>query len=197
MMYAFVCRNGQRPGVVSGMTVQEYEEASHPSSDTLVVLVKSHKGARPARVVTSDRTITELNMWATTFRPLLVKKDSPLLFCTKGGERLQQISRRLPDIAQSFGATIHPATDVRKAIATAGGALGEGEKAALAHFMSHSMSTSNQYYRAYGEAKSVEGFEAVGNILEVPRIGKKRQKFTVAETKSISKHFTLEISQKV
>ena len=111
-------------------------------------------------------------MWATIFRPLFVQKDSALLFYSKGGDRLHQISRRLSDIAKSFGATIPPATDVRKAIATAGGALGEAEKSALAHTMSHSMTTDNTYYREYGEAKSVEGFEAVGSILEVPPGGK-------------------------
>ena len=155
MMYTFVCRNAQRPGIISGMTLGEYEEASQPSPDTLVVLVRSHKGSRPARVVASDRTITELAMWANTLRPLFVQEDSPLLFCTRQGGRLLHISRKLSDLAKSFGSTIPPATAVRKAIATAGGALGEGEKSALAHSMSHSKSTADSYYRAYGEAKSV------------------------------------------
>ena len=157
-----------------------------------MVLVRSHKGSWPARVVASDRTITELGMWVNTLRPLFVQEDYPLLFCTRRGDRLVHISRKLSDLAKSFGSTIPPATAVRKAIATAksfgstippatavrkaigtaGGALGEGEKSALAHSMSHSKSTADAYYRAYGEAKSVEGFQAVGNLLEIPRLGR-------------------------
>ena len=77
-------------------------------------------------------------------------------------------------------------------IATAGGALGEREKSALAHSMSHSKATADSYYRAYGEAKSLEGFQAVGNLLEIPSAVKKRQKFTEAQTECLSAHFKAE-----
>ena len=72
------------------MTLGEYKEASQPSPDTLVVLERSHKGSRPARVVANDRTITELAMWANTLRPLFMQEDSPLLFCTRQRGRLLQ-----------------------------------------------------------------------------------------------------------
>ena len=155
------------------------------------------QGSRPARVVANNRTITELAMWANMLRPLFMQEDSPLLFCTRQGGCLLHISRKLSELAKSFGSTIPPATAVQKAIATAGGALGEREKSALAHSMSHSKATADSYYRAYGEAKSVEGFQAVGNLLEIPSAVKKRQKFTEAQTECLSAHFKAEISEKV
>ena len=197
MMYAFVCRNAQRPGIISGMTLREYKEASQPTPDTLVVLVRMHKGSRPARVVASDRAIAELAMCPNILRPLFIQEDSPLLFCTREGGHLLHISRKLSELAKSFGSTIPPATAVRKAIATAGGALGDREKSALAHSMSHSQSTADAYYRAYGQAKSVEGFQAVGNLLEIPSAVKKRQKFTEAQTECLSAYFKTEIREKV
>ena len=52
-----------------------------------------------------------------------------------------------------------PATDAHKAITTAGCELGEKEKVALVHSMSHTKETADTYYRVYGEAKSLEGFQ--------------------------------------
>ena len=98
--------------------------------------------------------------------------ESPLLFCAQSGDPPVQISRKLTDLAKLFGSIIPPATAVRKAIATAGGALKVEEKSALAHLMNQS--TADAYYRVYSVAKSVEGFKAVGNLLEIPEGKKKR-----------------------
>ena len=109
----------------------------------------------------------ELDAWVTSLRPLFVQEESPLLFCSRSGAPLVQISRKLTELAKSFGASVPHATAVRKAIATAGGGLDSEGKTALAVSMSHSQATADTYYRAYGEAKSVQGFEAVGNILNI------------------------------
>jgi len=87
------------------------------------------------------------------------------------------------------------ATCVRKAIATASGELEDKEKVALAHSMSHAKATADQYYRAYGEAKSLQGYETVGKILEIPLV-KRRQRFTQEQTKMIRERFSAEIEAK-
>ena len=180
------------------MLVAEYEQASRSSPDTVVILVHSHKGSRPARVVTEGRMASELETWVAHLRPLFVQGEFPLLFCSRSGDPLVQISRKLSELAKSFGSTIPPATVVRKAIATAGGALDAEKKTALAHSMSHTEATADSYYRAYSEAKSLQGFQVVGNLLELPESGaKKRQRFTKAQTDLILSHFSAEIAEKV
>ena len=198
LMYTFVCRNAQRPGIIAGMLVSEYELACRDSPEAVVILVHSHKGSRPARVVAEGSMVSELHTWVTCLRPLFVEGESPLLFCGQSGDPLQHISRKLSELAQSFGATIPPATSVRKAIATAGGALDAEKKTALAHSMSHSQSTADSYYRAYGEAQSLQGFQAVGNLLQIPESGrKKRQRFTKKQTELISDIFSSQIELQV
>ena len=197
-MNYFLCRNAQRPGVVTGMTIAEYRDASGGPEDTLIILVHAHKGARPARVVAHTRMATELEAWVTSLRPLFVQEESPLLFCSRSGAPLVQISRKVTELAKSFGASVPPATASRKAIATSGGCLDSEGKAALAHSMSHTQATADIYYRAYGEAKSVQGFEAVGSILNIPEEGKKkRQKFTEEQTEAIGTHFATYLKEKV
>ena len=175
----------------------EYDEALGGPNDTLIVLVHSHKGPRPARVVAETRMAKELNAWVTSLRPLFVQEESTLLFCSRSGAPLVQISRKLTELAKSFGASVPHATAVRKAIATAGGGLDSEGRTALAVSMSHSQATADTYYRAYGEAKSVQGFEAVGNILSIPEAKKKRQKFTEDQTRAINSHFAANIKEKI
>ena len=108
------------------------------------------------------------------------------------------ISRKLSELAKSFGSAIPPATVVRKAISSAGGTLNAEKKTALAYSMSHTEATANSYYRAYSEAKSLQGFQVVGNLLELPKSGaKKRQRFTKAQTDLILSHFSAEIAEKL
>ena len=80
-MYTFVCRNAQRPGIIAGMLVTEYEQASRGSPDTVVILVHSHKGSRPAQVVAEGRMASELETWVARLRPLFVQGEFPLLEC--------------------------------------------------------------------------------------------------------------------
>ena len=57
--------------------MSEYAEASRGSPDTLVILVHSHKGSRPARVVVEEHMLTELEIWVTH----LLHVEGLLNFC--------------------------------------------------------------------------------------------------------------------
>ena len=59
--------------------------------------------------------------------------------------------------------------------------------------MSHTRATADTYYWAYGEAKSLSGYETVGKILDIP-LTKKRQRFSVQQTDAIRQRFSAEIS---
>ena len=109
---------------------------------------------------------------------------------------MNHLSRTLSTLAEEFDATLPTATSVRKAIATRGGGLEAGDKEALAHTMSHSISTADRYYRAYGESKSVQGYELIGSILDIETPAKKRQRFSAEQTQIISDHFTEKLSCK-
>ena len=65
--------------------------------------------------------------------------------------------------------------------------------------MSHSESTADTYYRAYGQAKSLQGFQAVGDILKIPDGSpkKKRQRFSEGQTEAVSSHFAANIKEKL
>ena len=174
------------------MTLEEYNNSSEPTPGTSVVMVEEHKGDKPARVVASGEIVQELRMWVTLLRPLLVAGESPYLFCSEEGKKLTQLSRCVMDLSKRFNITLPTATVVRKAIATVGGVLGEKQKEALAHSMSHTRATADTYYRAYGETKSLVGYDTVGRILDIP-LTKKRQRFSTQQTEAIKKRFSAEI----
>ena len=131
-------------------------------------------------------------MWVTLLRPLLVAGESPYLFCSEDGKKLTQLSRCVMDLSKRFNITLPTATVVRKAIATVGGVLGEKQKEALTHSTSHTRATADTYYRAYGEIKSLVGYDRVGRILDIP-LTKKRQRFSTQQTEAIKKRFSAEI----
>ena len=163
-LYPAKCRNGQRPGAVAGLTLKEFEEGEAAcTGGPLVLLVADHKTKKPVKLVISDQLLQQLRDWVLTVRPLHVSGGCPYIFCTESGEKMNHLSRTLSTLAEEFDATLPTATSVRKAIATRGGELEAGDKEALAHTMSHSISTAD---RSYGESKGVQGYELIGSILD-------------------------------
>ena len=73
--------------------------------------------------------------------------------------KLTQLPKHIAKILKQLDMVLSTATVVCKAITTAGWELGEKEKVALVHSMSHTKATADTYYRAYEEAKSLEGFQ--------------------------------------
>ena len=112
--------------------------------------------------------------------PLYVTAECPYVFGTEDRDKVEQLSRKLQRVARDFDVSIPPATSVTKAIATKGGELGDADRVALAHSISHSPVTADRYYRACGESKSVQGYEVVGSILTIPKV-KKRHSFSAEQ----------------
>ena len=196
------CRNGQRPGAVIGMTIDDFEEGirfSGAGTGTILnILVRDHKVNTSAKVVVSGLLVEHLKKWVATARGLYVPAHCQFVFANEDGEKLSHLSRSLAKLAKCFDFVLPSATSVRKAIATKGGDLSDSSKAAVANAMSHSLSTANKYYRAYGEAKNIEGYEVIGSILEVPSMSaKKRRRFTDAQTDVIKEYFSDSIHLKV
>ena len=95
-------RNDQKPGIICGMTVEEYNNASKPDPGKSVVMIQEHKGDKPARVVASGRIVQELEMWVTLLRSLLVAGESPYVFCIEEGKKLTHLSRCITDLSKKF-----------------------------------------------------------------------------------------------
>lgn len=71
-------RNGQRPGAVTGMRVDEFNEgirgmrSSGPSY--LTVMVAEHKSKKPAKLAASDQLLEELKDWVLVLCPYMCLK---------------------------------------------------------------------------------------------------------------------------
>ena len=194
----FLCRNGQRPGAITGMTMEEFEHGVRATDGShLKVMVGDQKSKKPAKVIVADQLLDQFLSWVHVLRPLYVSEGCAYVFATEDGQKLSHLSRALTTLAEEFNTSLPTATSVRKAIATRGGALEAAEKTALAHAMSHTVSTADRYYRAYGEATSKKGFEVLGSLLEVESaLTKKRQRFTQEQTTLVSDHFSQQIANK-
>ena len=50
---SFTHSNGQRPEVITGIKMKEYENSSELTPGTSLIMVEEHKESRPASVITS------------------------------------------------------------------------------------------------------------------------------------------------
>ena len=83
------CSNVQRPGTITGMTMDELQkgrERSTKSHGVLIVTVKNHKGVKPAKIMADGKLLAQLLGWADVLRPLyLVDQSSEFVFPTTRG----------------------------------------------------------------------------------------------------------------
>ena len=113
------------------MTLKEFEEGQKASSPGfLPILVQDHKSNTPAKVTVSGPLEVQLKEWVYTWRPLYLNSESTYVFATESGQKLMHLSRSLTTLAKDFELNIPSATNVRKAIATKGGELEDGDKVA-------------------------------------------------------------------
>ena len=176
--------------------MDELEEGLHVSEPSqLIILVKEQKGKAPAKLVVSGQLVKQLKEWVNVLRPLHVPSGCEYVFASGEGEKFIHISREITKVADEFEIQLPTATSVRKAIATKGADLNNSDKTALAHSMGHSVATADTYYRAHDDARNVQGYEAVGSILELPT-GKRRQRFSEAQTELIKEYFSVSIGSK-
>ena len=161
----FSCRNGQRPGAVSGMLMDELEEGLRVSAPSqLIILVKEQKGKAPAKLVVTGQLVKQLKEWVNVLHPLHVPSGCEYVFASGEGEKFIHISREITKVADELEIQLPTATSIRKAIATKGADLNNSDKTALAHSMGHSVATADTYYRAHADARNVQGYEAVGSL---------------------------------
>ena len=100
------CRNGQRPGAVIGMTIEEFEEGIHFSragtGTILNILVPDHKVNTSAKLVVSGLLGEHLKKWVATARGLYVPAHCQFVFANEDGEKLSHLSRSLAKLATLF-----------------------------------------------------------------------------------------------
>ena len=134
----------------------EFEEAAGGEVDgTLLILVEDHKGKKPAKVSVDGTIKGELIQWMNLLRHKRVPDDCPYIFADEKGRKLHSLSKKESTVAKCFSATIPTATSVCKAVATQGRKEDGADKAALAHAMSHTVQTTDRYYRAYEEGTNL------------------------------------------
>ena len=86
-------------------------------------------------------------------------------FADEKGKKLMNLSKKVRTVAKFFSAIVPTATSVRKAVVTQGERECGGDRAALAHAMSHSVQTADL---AYDEATNLQGHVVIGKILNIP-----------------------------
>ena len=69
----FLCRNGQRPGAITGMTMEEFEHGVRATDGShLKVMVGDHKSKKPAKVIVADQLLDQfLSCMGTCAPPTL------------------------------------------------------------------------------------------------------------------------------
>ena len=113
------------------------------------------------------------------------------LFPAPTGAKLTNVSRKLKALADQCNISLPTPTNVRKSIITKSSKRSDSDRSALASTMSYSKGTVDRYYKAHLEATSKQGFNVIGEIMEVEQVPvlKKRVRFRNLQTSVLTEYF--------
>ena len=143
--------NGQRPGAIINMEVQEEEKATEEEVDgvrVLTIKVCNHKTGMLERagIGLCGETIEHLNHWMKVRRILL--PDSTLVFLSWKGEIIQNLTTKVRTLAQSFGLDLHTTREVRSNVEIRATSIDSTKQTLVARHLSHSNRSAEKSYRA-------------------------------------------------
>ena len=182
--------NGQRPGVVQRMTIDEFSKRQMEDGE-YVINVMDHKTTGtfgPAKVVVSPEVVKIMEAYMTHVRQKLAPKHKTFekrFFLTNTGNEFRNISQHMDTFAESFGLVV-PTTGVqRKVVATEVFKTEDnvGVRTVQKH-MCHSATTCEKYYQQMDNSGAVSSKRTIENII-------KGRHFTPAESNAVFREYPL------
>ena len=145
--------NANRAGVLSNMTVREYQTAKLTNDDCYVVKVMNHKTVAskgPANVVLSKKLYGWMDIYLKKLRSALSDYNCCQFFLSWNGKNLEssQIGKALKSVFKKANIEILiSSNDFRKGAVTEVHDNHKNYNSSLAILLDHDESTANRYYR--------------------------------------------------
>ncbi|XP_041799710.1 uncharacterized protein LOC121611295 isoform X2 [Chelmon rostratus] len=157
-----ILKHLQRPGVVTHMTVQEWEARTRDSSGNVIIGVKGHKTAaqQVATFALSQEEERWFDMYYTRVRPQLLKspkkhkrdesgddEEQEHFFISTTGRPIYNSSKDLKRLHSKY--KLKPVTnqEARRVFETATKTMTDAEKSLVADYLTHSTATEENHYR--------------------------------------------------
>ena len=163
--------NANRPGVLAGMTIQEYRKMTK-QDEYYIITVMKHKTAYvhgPARIVLNSRLRSWLSVFVDIMRPQIASATCGNVFLSWNGKEMDSghITRAVQSVFKKGGMDVKvTSTSFRKAAVTAVHSGNPALSGKLARHMSHSESTAKKYYLLAEKRKeSVEASKNLGVLM--------------------------------
>ena len=186
-------KNGQRPGAIQNMTIDEFKARKQQTNGKFLIRVLHHKIAAstgPANLIIGKKLEKELGKYLDLIRVNITPKSRELgkrMFLIHTGNTFRKISESIRKVAQEFSVSVPTATIHRKVMATTAhcdDTFTDGQMRALNYHMSHSAATSSNYYQRPAAKKAMDSYSNIQAL-------SKKHFFTGQEDKIIKKEWPL------
>ena len=179
--------NANRPGVLAGMTIDEYKRM-RKEGEHYVIAVMKHKTAYahgPARIVLSGKLKSWLSVFVEIMRPQIASATRGNVFLTWNGKSMESghITKAVQSVFKKGGMDVKvTSTSFRKAAVSTVHTDDPGLSGKLARHMAHSETTAKKYY--FLTEKSKESVETSKKLGELMRAGSNEDATEIEESES-------------
>ena len=163
--------NANRPGVLAGMTIDEYKRMTK-QDDSYIITVLKHKTSHvhgPARIVLSSKLKSWLSVFVEVMRPQIASATCGNVFLTWSAKGMisGHITKAVQSVFKKSGINVKvTSTSFRKAAVTAVHSGKPTFSGKLARHMAHSETTAKKYYLLTEKTKeSVETSKELGELM--------------------------------
>lgn len=185
--------NGQRPGVVTKMTVNEFK-AKEEEDGEYVIKVMDHKTTGsfgPAEVVVSIDLYQMMEQYFEHIRNNITPQNEMYenrFFLTNTGNEFTKVSERMKEVAASFGLTLPMSGTSRKVVATEAYKYEDNIIVRkMQRHMCHSSTTCEQFYQQTSNDAAVSSKRTIERLI-------KSRYFTEGETNTLLREYPLDES---
>ena len=188
-------RNGQRPGAITNMEVEEVGRGK-VEGGVLTIKVRKHKTGMSERAGIGV-TGGHLEEWMVVRQAIF--PHSTLAFPSWSGNAIDNLTSKVCQLATQFGIFLPTTREARSNLEIrAASTLDTGKQSLVARHLSHSKASAEKSYRALEVSKRAEAFGVVGELMQVQgqQTSRKRKKFSTREEELIRDHFQLHISER-
>ena len=172
ILAALMYGNGQRPGAVVSLSMQDYtdkRELRQGNAKYTEWKSRTHKTSTthgPARLVLPEDKAEILNAYVLHIRPQLTTDgQQQLLLLNHTGGGLKNYYHLLRKLARAASIPSLPtATEMRWAISTSSAELPQKEQEVICKHLSHLPTTSQRHYRMHKPADSVKAYNIISGL---------------------------------